>query len=555
MEHDDNDSENNSNDDNSGDDWHDIRIKKFHEKAAPILTDKMVSLGGMVIKVGQILSMMGGLLPEAYVYSLQSLQDGVPPRDYREISKIIEDSTGRRMEDLFEEFDEVPIGAASIGQAHRAVLKMPVHVIDDASGVRDDDRDGNTHYNESVSNNERLQVIVKVQYPDAAQFFETDFDNVELIVRFLGLGDTDLVRSIRARHKRELDFRIEAANLREVQDNMRRHGMEPSVVRIPSVRNETGICNDRVLVMEYLEGVSLREIIDAEQDMFAKGLGQGDKAELKTKLRKKIRERIDNGGGAGDMRALGNSKLMQVIGPSTAKLIRFYGGIKQKIEGATSSVQRGLGVAKVKQSTKHKRKPSSSLNKINVDRILKTLVRIHGLQVISDGVFNLDPHPGNVVILPDGRIGLLDYGMVARFDLEERRKVAEVILAIVRHDKKTVAKIYSESGYRAKWKEGDIVDPNILYRFASFHFDRFDLSDVVVDAKSSRNGKKGRIEKRRIGILDILKTAQEPYCPFWIEEGRRLTNILVGITNEAMRPISLSKEWEGIAKQMLNQLK
>ena len=50
--------------------------------------------------------------------------------------------------------------------------------------------------------------------------------------------------------------------------------------------------------------------------------------------------------------------------------------------------------------------------KVNLGRVLKTLVRVHGIQLLLLGTYNADPHPGNVVILPDGRLRLLDYGMV-----------------------------------------------------------------------------------------------------------------------------------------------
>ena len=122
------------------------------------------------------------------------------------------------------------------------------------------------------------------------------------------------------------------------------------------------------------------------------------------------------------------------------------------------------------------------------------------------------------------------------------------------------AKIYNKAGYRGKGKEGDISDPNILYRSALLHWDRMDLSDgVVVDVKSSQKRKKDsgchHMKERRINIVELLKIANEPYCPFWIDEGRRLTSILVEVTNEAMRLISLSKEWQGFTKKALNQLK
>ena len=138
------------------------RIRQFHQRAAPRITQKMVDLGGIYIKIGQVLSTVGsGFLDEAYVKALKPLQDGVPPRDYQQISQIIESSTGQRMENLFEEFEETPIGAASIAQAHRAILK---------------------------DTNE--QVIVKVQYPEVARLFEIDFDNLETAVRWLDPSNT-----------------------------------------------------------------------------------------------------------------------------------------------------------------------------------------------------------------------------------------------------------------------------------------------------------------------------------------------------------------------------
>ena len=43
---------------------------------------------------------------------------------------------------------------------------------------------------------------------------------------------------------------------------------------------------------------------------------------------------------------------------------------------------------------------------------MKLLLRVSGHQIFRDGVFNADPHPGNVLLLPDGRLGLIDYGQV-----------------------------------------------------------------------------------------------------------------------------------------------
>ena len=48
----------------------------------------------------------------------------------------------------------------------------------------------------------------------------------------------------------------------------------------------------------------------------------------------------------------------------------------------------------------------------NTPRIMEALMRVHGHQLLVNGFFNADPHAGNFLLLPDGRIGLIDYGTV-----------------------------------------------------------------------------------------------------------------------------------------------
>jgi aarF domain-containing kinase len=87
------------------------RITVFRQKSAPQLVNLIISLGGIYVKIGQVMSTIGaGLLPEEYVQALRPLQDGVPAKDIKEISRIIESSSGKRMNDIFLEFEEKPIG-------------------------------------------------------------------------------------------------------------------------------------------------------------------------------------------------------------------------------------------------------------------------------------------------------------------------------------------------------------------------------------------------------------------------------------------------------------
>jgi aarF domain-containing kinase len=98
-------------------------IAAFHQRSASKAVAIILQLGGIYVKVGQFASTMGaGILEDTYVQALRPLQDGVPPRSIDEVRSIIEASVGRTMDELFLSFDAVPVGAASIAQAHRATL-------------------------------------------------------------------------------------------------------------------------------------------------------------------------------------------------------------------------------------------------------------------------------------------------------------------------------------------------------------------------------------------------------------------------------------------------
>lgn len=337
-------------------------LMPFHERNAPRVYRIVIEMGGMFIKVGQIIGTVGiGIVPDPYVMALRHLQNGVEPRTYEEIAAIIEHSTGQKMEDLFEVFHPQPLGAASIAQAHKAVIKQ---------------------------NNET--VVIKVQYPDVAESFYVDFTNVELFTLIVNPEDMEFIQSVRRNHERELDFTVEAQNLREVQLNLQRHGVEPSLVRIPNVRNETGICSPTILALEFLPGISLKSAIDDEQHRMALGLGMQNVQDLRQSIAMRMREQHYHADRTPEQQAafsVRQAKMLQQFGPALAGILRVVGAIKEwwgeRVMGndhmaVTSSLMK-------QQQQQH----------VNLGRALKTMVHVHGLQLLKDGVMNMDPHPGN----------------------------------------------------------------------------------------------------------------------------------------------------------------
>lgn len=355
------------------------RLNVYRETTAPKLVDLILRLGGIYIKIGQVMSTIGqGLLPQQYVDALKPLQNGVPPREYDEISMIIEKSTGKKMEDLFLDFQEKPIGSASVAQVHKATLRPKNE--------------------EDVP----VEIVIKIQYPEVAELFDADLNNLEIATRLFAPENVEVTKALRKRHENELDFTKEAKNLLECTKDMQHFGVEPSLVRIPRVVDD--ICTQHVLAMEYLEGVSLSDAIKEEQDRLAKALGRKDSDELKKMLASKMRDHFENGGGAGSggMQMLGDKKMkiMNVLGPSATAFFRTYASIRDGVENAAISFVK-FG-SKLRLGQKHNEvgliadlSTKKKKFNFNLDRALKTLVHVHGVQMILSGTYNADPHPGS----------------------------------------------------------------------------------------------------------------------------------------------------------------
>ena len=105
--------------------WSDGNRSARNRRTAVRFRALALSMGGLMIKVGQFLSARLDVLPAEITDELAGLQDEVPPAAFADIRQRAEEELGRTLAAAFRSFDETPMAAASLGQAHRAVLWDP----------------------------------------------------------------------------------------------------------------------------------------------------------------------------------------------------------------------------------------------------------------------------------------------------------------------------------------------------------------------------------------------------------------------------------------------
>jgi len=202
------------------------RWKKIHRRNARRMFKGFVSLRGVYIKLGQILSVMGTFLPREYTEELEGLQDDVPPASYAKISRTFFQSFNKQPTEVFRTFEKEPIAAASLGQVHQAT-----------NGAGD-------------------KLAVKILYPNVATVIKVDLRvlgwAIKVYKNFVPVQQIERVHEQLADMlQRETDLENEARMITRMAKNFE---SDPDTL-FPNVYPEWS--SRTVLTMSFMDGVKI----------------------------------------------------------------------------------------------------------------------------------------------------------------------------------------------------------------------------------------------------------------------------------------------------------
>jgi ubiquinone biosynthesis protein len=207
-------------------------IGEDYDEAAVRFRRVLEDLGPTFVKLGQIMSTRPDIMPPAFIEELKHLQDRVPPMPFESVKQAIEENLGKPLTEIFAEVNEKPIGAASIGQVHRA----------------------RTH--------DGIEVVIKVQRLGIGEIIRSDLDLLYYLARILEATiqevelytPTAIVKEFEKALLSELDFRQEGRNIQEFGRNFE----DVPNVTVPAVYEEYS--NDRIMTLEFIDAIKLSQL-------------------------------------------------------------------------------------------------------------------------------------------------------------------------------------------------------------------------------------------------------------------------------------------------------
>ncbi|MBF2064725.1 MAG: AarF/ABC1/UbiB kinase family protein [Calothrix sp. C42_A2020_038] len=319
------------------------------------IRNTLLDLGPTFIKVGQLFSTRADIFPVEYVEELSKLQDRVPAFSYEQVESTIEKELGKKIPELFQSFEPVPLAAASLGQVHKAVL----------------------HSGEVV--------VVKVQRPGLKKLFEIDLQILKGIARYFqnhpkwgkGRDWIGIYEECCRILWEEIDYLSEGRNA----DTFRRNFRDYNWVKVPRVYWR--YASSRVLTLEYAPGIKISQY-----------------------------------------------EALEAAGLNRKVLAR---------QGAEAYLH----------------------------------------QLLDNGFFHADPHPGNIAVSPEGALIFYDFGMMGRIKSNVREGLMETLFGIASKDGDRVVQSLIDLGAIAPTDDMGPVRRSVQYMLDNFMDKPFENQSVA----------------------------------------------------------------------------
>jgi hypothetical protein len=213
-------------------------ISAAQTEAAEFIRDGLLTLGPSFVKLGQVISTRTDVLPKTYTDVLLTLTDEVPGFSGKRAKEIVSKELGRPFDEVFQDFSDEPLKAASLGQVHTAMYKGQ-------------------------------KVAIKVQRAGLKELFDIDLKNLKKLAVLLDKfdpksdgADRDWVKIYEESERLlylEIDYLHEAKNT----DRFAKDFEEIDWVRVPKVIRE--VTTPRVLTMEFVQSLKLTDIPQIEK--------------------------------------------------------------------------------------------------------------------------------------------------------------------------------------------------------------------------------------------------------------------------------------------------
>eukprot|EP00986_Skeletonema_menzelii_P014610 scaffold9817_cov154-Skeletonema_menzelii.AAC.4 len=471
---------------------------ELHEETSKAGLDKIMELQGFYVKSGQMAAAnIGNAFPKIWQDTMSVLQDECPSEPFEVVKSIVESEYGCNLNDVFETFEETPIGAASIGQVHRATLK----------------RDGS-------------KVVVKIMYPGVENIFRGDVRTIKMFCEVAQPVHVAPLIEIEKQFMTEFDYVLEAQQLEKVRKNMMAADIAGDGSKLCAIpRPHLDLCKKRILVMDELNGnkliTELKNDMNRQMERMNKSLAKfgGDEAEMQKSFTKEF--------------ALGEN------GPTSEQyetLIKLLDAKRRAVNAYAALYNYSVGLI---PGTKRKEYQDKSSLPINHAKLIDDLLHIHGHQVLVDGVFNGDPHPGNILLLgvKEGKpqLGLIDFGQVKTLTKEERLVFCRLILALADDDKDAVVKALKEAGYKSQK-----MDEDIMYTYARVAYDE--------DNETLTQGQHIQLFMEHLHDSDPVEHLPQQYIM-----ASRVSILLRGLGHAVHQSRSVAKAWRPIAGKVLRE--